>query len=240
MSISWNSGSAVMRNSNAGRRSRRRRNRSRRRFALWPIGLLGLFGTFAILLVFGGEEVFQGSDKVADAIPQVKPTLQEWSDRTGEREERTVAAMLAGTDEDAIEIEQATHAAVNAARVKGGLHPLAWDDGLALVALKHSRDMARRGYFAHDTPEGLDPTDRLRREGLSCRKGLRYGIAENLAKESIYNVAPEDVGRKAAEAWINSPAHMRNLLSAEYKTTGIGAALAGGTVGTVYLTQVFC
>ena len=100
--------------------------------------------------------------------------------------------------------------------------------------------MTSRNYFDHDTPEGLDPTDRLHRAGLSCRKGYRYGLAENIAIETTLG----NLDRTAAEAvqgWINSPGHRTNLLSREYDRTGIGASF--GTwrgYKAVYLTQVFC
>src|SRR5215467_5875328 len=51
---------------------------------------------------------------------------------------------------------------VNAERAKAGLRPLAPDPELTEVARQHSADMFARGYFAHDTPEGLSPFDRMR------------------------------------------------------------------------------
>ncbi|HEU4835780.1 MAG TPA: CvpA family protein, partial [Pyrinomonadaceae bacterium] len=51
---------------------------------------------------------------------------------------------------------------VNQERQAAGLSPLAPDPELTEVARKHSADMFARGYFAHDTPEGLTPFDRMR------------------------------------------------------------------------------
>ncbi|HET8780973.1 MAG TPA: CvpA family protein, partial [Pyrinomonadaceae bacterium] len=51
---------------------------------------------------------------------------------------------------------------VNQERVANGLQPLAPDPELTEVARAHSTDMFARGYFAHDTPEGLTPFDRMR------------------------------------------------------------------------------
>ena len=117
---------------------------------------------------------------------------------------------------------------------------LQWDNDLASVARAHSEDMATRNYFDHDTPEGLDPTDRLHAAGLNCRKGNRYGIAENIAIEtSLDNV--DMAAFEAVRGWVGSPGHKRNLLNEEYDSTGVGAAL-GTWQGrkALYLTQVFC
>lgn len=138
------------------------------------------------------------------------------------------------------ELELKVYAGINAERTKQGGSPLTWDEGLASVARAHSDDMTGRGYFSHDTPEGLEPTDRLQRAGLNCRKGYRYGIAENIAIETTLG----NLDRTAAEAvrgWINSPGHRSNLLGRQYDRTGVGASF--GTwhgYKAVYLTQVFC
>ena len=163
-------------------------------------------------------------------IPQVS------SESEAEREAR---ARMEAADRVS-DLELKVHAGINAERTKQGRSPLEWDAGLASVARAHSDDMTSRRYFSHDTPEGLDPTDRLHRAGLSCRKGYRYGIAENIAIET----ALRSLDRAAAEAvqgWVNSPGHRTNLLGREYDRTGIGASF--GTwrgYRAVYLTQVFC
>ena len=169
-------------------------------------------------------------DRVRQLIPQL----------SGEsREEREARARMEA-DARVSELELKVHAGINAERTQQGGSPLAWDEGLASVARAHSDDMTGRGYFSHDTPEGLDPTDRLHRAGLNCRKGYRYGIAENIAIETTLG----NLERTAAEAvrgWMNSPDHRSNLLGRQYHRTGVGASF--GTwrgYQAVYLTQVFC
>jgi hypothetical protein len=44
--------------------------------------------------------------------------------------------------------------------------PLAFDTRLIAAALGHSQDMANRGYFAHNTPEGITPFQRVRGAGF--------------------------------------------------------------------------
>ncbi|MBD0333749.1 MAG: CvpA family protein, partial [Chitinophagaceae bacterium] len=55
---------------------------------------------------------------------------------------------------------------VNEERRKKGLQELKADPELTLVARAHSKDMFARGYFAHITPEGRDPFDRMRAAGV--------------------------------------------------------------------------
>ena len=146
------------------------------------------------------------------------------------------------TDDATIsEVERAIHTWINIERTipRDGSF-LRWDDDLAAVARAHSEDMATRNYLDHDTPEGLDPTDRLHAAGLSCRKGNSYGIAENIAIETSLDTMDE-AAFESVKGWVGSPGHKRNLLNDEYDKTGVGAAL-GTWQGrkALYLTQVFC
>ena len=73
---------------------------------------------------------------------------------------------------------------VNQERQAAGLRPLAADPELTEVARRHSADMFARGYFAHDTPEGITPFDRMR------DANVRFIIAgENLALAPTIPVA---------------------------------------------------
>lgn len=61
--------------------------------------------------------------------------------------------------------------------------------------------------------------------------GYRYtAAAENIAHHATVE--------KAQAAFLSSPGHRRNLLSANYTKVGIGVAL--DEKGFVYLTQIFC
>ena len=138
------------------------------------------------------------------------------------------------------ELELKVHEGINAERTKKGVPSLRWDDGLAAVARSHSNDMTERNYFSHDTPEGLDPTDRLHRAGQSCRKRNHYGVAENITIEFFAsNVSL--MATEAVKGWMGSHGHRENLLDRSYDTTGIGASFgAWRGYNAVYLTQVFC
>lgn len=106
---------------------------------------------------------------------------------------------------------------VNQERVKAGLKPLAPDPELTEVARKHSADMFARGYFAHDTPEGVTPFDRMRAANV---RFLTAG--ENLALAPTIPVAHTGL--------MNSPGHRANILQPEFGRVGIGV-MDGGMRG---------
>lgn len=116
----------------------------------------------------------------------------------------------------------------NVFRLKNGLSVLEWHDTVADAARKHSEDMASRGYFDHESPEGHSPGDRLRAVGLA--KYAAY--AENIA--AGYRDAFE-----AHNGWINSSGHRENLLMKELETLGVGAAYDADSKYRWYYTQKF-
>lgn len=106
---------------------------------------------------------------------------------------------------------------VNQERRAAGLNPLEADPELTEVARKHSADMFVRGYFAHDTPEGLSPFDRMR------DAGVRFITAgENLALAPTIPVAHTGL--------MNSPGHRANILRPQFGRVGIGV-MDGGMRG---------
>ena len=106
---------------------------------------------------------------------------------------------------------------VNAERVANGLQPLAADPELTEVARRHSTDMFVRGYFAHDTPEGLSPFDRMRDAHVGF---LTAG--ENLALAPTLSIAHTGL--------MNSPGHRANILRPQFGRVGIGI-MDGGRRG---------
>lgn len=106
---------------------------------------------------------------------------------------------------------------VNRERERVGLHPLAADPELTEVARKHSADMFSRSYFSHYTPEGKDPFDRMREDGV------RFLIAgENLALAPSLQIAHTGL--------MNSPGHRANILRPQFGRVGIGI-MDGGRRG---------
>lgn len=113
---------------------------------------------------------------------------------------------------------------VNEERVKLGLKALVWDEKLAVVARAHSVDMFKRGYFAHENPDGKSPFDRMAAAGITYR-----AAGENLAYAANVNLAHSGLMR--------SPGHKANILDKDFGTVGIGV-IDGGIYGKMF-TQNF-
>ena len=154
-------------------------------------------------------------------------------------------------------IEGNVHAIVNQHREAAGLLPLERDPMLDAIARAHAQDMADRNYYDHDTPEGLDPSDRANVAGYECikdRYGGQYfnrhsyymaGIAENIHK--VYGEwydNPTQMARFLMDGqghqmgWMDSYGHRQNILHHNYDRIGVGVAF--NDVGDVYATQNFC
>jgi len=116
----------------------------------------------------------------------------------------------------------------NTDRFANDLGSLATSSVLERAAQMKADDMAARGYFSHNTPEGLLPWHWFE------EAGYRFRFAgENLA---VYFSDSAEVER----AWMNSPSHRANLLSEHF--TEIGIALSQGQYqghDTVYVVQMF-
>ena len=130
---------------------------------------------------------------------------------------------------DASEIERQAFDDTNHARMAEGLAPLKWDASLGEIARRHSEDMVKRGYFDHNTPEGLKLRDRVRQGGIAHFRVL----GENIA----YNQGFKDAGAFAVQRWLISPGHRANILNREFEQGAVGSFLTND--GTVYLTEIF-
>lgn len=119
--------------------------------------------------------------------------------------------------------EEAMLARVNEERTSRGLVALVMDEELRGVARAHADDMFKRGYFAHDTPDGVDPFERM------SQAGITYGLAgENLA------LAPSL--ESAHTGLMNSPGHRANILKEGFRKVGIGV-LDGGVYGKMWVQE---
>lgn len=110
--------------------------------------------------------------------------------------------------------------AINRHRQSRGCAPLVWSDAASRAAQLHSADMQRRRFFSHTTPEGGQPWDRMRAQGLAFGRA-----AENIA---MTGAGAQD----AVRGWINSPGHRANIEACALTHTGVGVAGS-------YWTQVF-
>jgi uncharacterized protein YkwD len=108
----------------------------------------------------------------------------------------------------------------NLERRERGLSKLRWNPELAGVAGKHARDMVSRHYFAHGSPGGKDHMDRIAASGYKPAAGC-WTAGENL----FYSTGPS-TARQLLNAWMNSPAHRRNILRGGWHDFGLGVAKA--------------
>lgn len=120
--------------------------------------------------------------------------------------------------------EQEVFDLVNQIRAENGLEPFVYNVTLAETARAHSQDMIDRNFFSHTNPDGEDPFDRMRDNGLSFSMA-----AENIAAGQR---TPEEV----VNSWMNSEGHRANILGG-CEELGVGLAL-GGSYG-YYWTQCF-
>jgi uncharacterized protein YkwD len=115
---------------------------------------------------------------------------------------------------------------LNEDRAKHGLSALQCDDDLLIVGRLHCKDMDERQYFAHTNPDGEQPWDRMNRYGI---RGWSL-VGENIA---MGQRSPQEV----QTAWMNSPGHRANILTADF--THVGVAFYQREGGRTYWTQLF-
>ncbi len=119
-------------------------------------------------------------------------------------------------------------AEVNEIRSEHHLPPQLMSAELARIAKLHSEDMARRDFFAHQTPEGHDLEHRI------LGRNLQYvHLAENIGR----NRGADDPLAKAIEGWMASRPHRKNILTEGFMETGVGIAI--DEKGMFYFTQLF-
>ncbi|MBQ9961499.1 MAG: hypothetical protein IJP00_06280 [Firmicutes bacterium] len=114
---------------------------------------------------------------------------------------------------------------VNKERAAKGLSSLKGDSQLNKVAQLKAEDMAKKGYFSHNSPTYGSAFDMLKSHGIKYRTA-----GENIAK-----------GQKTAQTvmngWMNSTGHRANILNSSYSKLGVGYAVSAN--GTPYWVQIF-
>jgi uncharacterized protein YkwD len=122
-------------------------------------------------------------------------------------------------------LEDAVLDRINQIRRGRGLRPLRYNGRLAAAAAYHSKDMARRGYFEHDSADGTAFWRRIER--FYASRGFRsWTVGENLLWASdAYGAA------FAVREWMHSPPHRANILSRDWREIGIGAVHSSSAPG---------
>jgi uncharacterized protein YkwD len=123
---------------------------------------------------------------------------------------------------------------INDYRQNNGLGKLLLSDTLSVSSERHSQDMARYRFFAHNTaassyyPVGVTPGDRMRAEGYGYRTFWGENIAAGCAS-----------AERCFELWRNSPSHNAAMLDGNYRVIGIARVQGAGPMHRWYWTTDF-
>lgn len=116
-------------------------------------------------------------------------------------------------------------AIVNQVRREEGLSPLNANPTLDQAADAFACEMIEQDFFAHENPESkVSPGERLTHAGY-----IFYAMGENLA---VGQPTPVE----AVAAWLQSPPHRANILSADWRETGV-AVRNGGAFGWYWVQE---
>jgi uncharacterized protein YkwD len=212
-------------------------------------------------LAQGKTTISKSFDKANSSVGEVTEDSTKKIDNVIKYAQKKVNPLQSDADTDkpeinAQQIEYLVHEYTNQERLNHGLSSLSFDSEITQVARGHSSDMAEREYFAHETPEGLTPTDRADQKGYSCQKmvGLLIysGLAENIFQghlfDSYYTIngeitsyewnTEEEIAKITVDGWMNSPGHRENILTEIFDREGIGVKITEDH--KVYVTQNFC
>lgn len=204
-----------------------------------------------------GKSVSDAAQRVSDAVPHAL------------KDQASAAAKAAADAVEALPgpprlesgfaarlVERHVYEMTNAQRESAGLGTLVRVQEIDSIAMGHSADMASRGYFAHESPQGAGPSLRAELAGYECRKdfGAYYteGLAENIFHTHTYSSyltagAPltydwlegeEELAGQMVGGWMDSPGHRRNILDPQFDRIGIGVYITDDE--QVLATQNFC
>lgn len=140
----------------------------------------------------------------------------------------------ANTTQPLPHLRQFALALVNRDRQLNGLPALIEDPLLSQAAQQHSQDMLTRHYYAHITPEGKTPTDRL------AQIGGKGGVGENIVQQTGALGISLNYGllERFQKGWMYSNGHRQNLLKPDYTRFGYGIVV-DPLSGQAYAAQEF-
>ncbi len=121
----------------------------------------------------------------------------------------------------------ATLCLINSERRAHGLHRLKPVAALTSAAASHAKRMAREDFFDHTEPNGSTFMARIRRTNYLSGAVRAWSVGENLAWGTGQLATPEAI----VTAWMKSPAHRRNILTARYRELGLGVCAGAPRIG---------
>lgn len=131
------------------------------------------------------------------------------------------------------EVESHILTMINEIRKNRGHNNIEMEQGLRDIAGNHSLDMLERGFYAHVTPDGLKPQDRV---AIHHRTMIGL-ISENCNTiKGLSSFKDEQLADIFVKSWEDSPLHLENILRPNITHTGIGAVTKGDHI---MVTQKF-
>ena len=123
-------------------------------------------------------------------------------------------------------LEQGVLTDINAFRTEHNLAPLRLSAPLTASARMHSQEMAAKGYFAHESPDGAAFWKRIK--AVYPQSTFRFwSVGENLLWSS-----PDVTAAAALKLWLDSPEHRANLLAPAWREIGVSALHVTAAPGT--------
>jgi uncharacterized protein YkwD len=194
----------------------------------------------------------KGSPHAADPIPSkpvvAQPVQKTKSELARESGAATIAAVLATPCQNTELVPGAGNLAavraavlclINRTRAEHSESPLLASAQLEEAAESHCQELIADDYFAHVSPSGETPVDRIEKTGYVPGLSVGYVIGENLAWGTYGLATPQSI----VAAWIASPGHLANILESQYHETGIAItpavpeSLAEGNPGATYAQE---
>jgi uncharacterized protein YkwD len=123
-------------------------------------------------------------------------------------------------------------AGINASRAQHGLARLRLSLPLRAAARFHSYEMAKRGFFSHDSANGASPWTRLARYYPSA------GYASWQVGETLLWSSPDVDAAGVVHDWLTSPEHRAILLTAAFREIGVSAVHATAASGDFHGDEV--
>ncbi len=143
-----------------------------------------------------------------------------------------MAAETAVPDATTVAAETELITRLNADRAASGLAALRVDPRLTAIARARSADMASRGYFSHEQPDGQSVFDIVDATGI-----VWYAAAETIAWNPLSPIS--DSALAAEMQWVESAPHRAILVGLESNYLGVGSAIdaTGRTIWTAVLIE---
>ena len=184
--------------------------------------LLGLAASFILAACGGGEEP---TAVAAEPAPAPAPAPTDPPPSSGTVPGTRATCNLAGFAAEMLSRVNARRAAGAACGTAGTFAPtvaLAWNDPLTQASLVHSDDMVAGNFFSHTGSDGSSAGQRATAAGYVWR-----AWGENIA-------AGQPSVASVVDAWMASPGHCANIMSATFRD--IGVACVNGGAGNTYRT----